>query len=809
MKKLLLLLLALPVLLSATVWSVDGEGEADFSSIQAAIDSAVSNDTILVYPGEYFENLVINGKSLCLLGTQPIGGDYLPPELVIIHGDQSASAVYLENSADFTINGFVIMNNYPDNTLLYGEEFNYVRGGGISIRINCENVEIKNCVIRNCLSWLGGGIFAETESIILSNVSVYDNRALHYGGGVYLRGMGSNPEISFDSIRRCSIYNNTSSWVQDLMLSSYPGVITVALDRFSVPVIDANEYYCQASAEEVCSLDLHALNYAYQPVEHDLWVAIYGDDSNSGSNINDALLTLSRANQLIASDPQECYTIHVTGGLYSFSENGQKFPFEMKNHVRLEGSGIEQTYIDGEGIGGFLAARYKDNIKVSGFNITGCSANSDYVIGLSQIRGLEITNLWLHNNDAHYSNISASGEGDTFLENLLIEESSTNWDDNYALGMGPTGPNTVLNNIVVNDFNLLNNQVYETGMIFSSTDGVMRNSILSNCSARTGTFFTYRNLDSAYSTNTLELSNFLMFNNDCAYSWGNSPMELNNPFLPVRLYNCTIANNLNFYAPIIKSYGKTEIKNSILYNPGNYSDISFYNVDSDSTQYTSTIEHSLFALPISATAPEQIVIQDMIEGEDPRFVGTQWPGWFETGAGYYQLSENSPCINAGSPDTLGMNLPATDLAGNPRIWNDIIDMGCYEYNGPIVGNTPEELPQPAGVTLSSYPNPVNLSSGRSIVFLEFSLPEMPTGKPEINIYNLKGQLVRKLVLETSLTEFARKAGLQEGSETGSQAYSKAWNCRNMQNKQVASGIYIYTLNIDGECLAASKLAIVK
>ncbi len=47
--------------------------------------------------------------------------------------------------------------------------------------------------------------------------------------------------------------------------------------------------------------------------------------------------------------------------------------------------------------------------------------------------------------------------------------------------------------------------------------------------------------------------------------------------------------------------------------------------------------------------------------------------------GDFYLLDNSPCINAGTPDTTELNLPECDLGGNPRIFEDIIDMGCYEY----------------------------------------------------------------------------------------------------------------------------------
>ena len=51
--------------------------------------------------------------------------------------------------------------------------------------------------------------------------------------------------------------------------------------------------------------------------------------------------------------------------------------------------------------------------------------------------------------------------------------------------------------------------------------------------------------------------------------------------------------------------------------------------------------------------------------------------------GFFKLAINSPCINAGSND-LWMS-SATDLSGNPRILNKIVDMGGYEFtNEPIL-----------------------------------------------------------------------------------------------------------------------------
>jgi hypothetical protein len=55
---------------------------------------------------------------------------------------------------------------------------------------------------------------------------------------------------------------------------------------------------------------------------------------------------------------------------------------------------------------------------------------------------------------------------------------------------------------------------------------------------------------------------------------------------------------------------------------------------------------------------------------DPRFLGS--------GEHPYALADDSPCYDAGNPDTTGFLLPGTDLAGNPRISHGFIDMGAYE-----------------------------------------------------------------------------------------------------------------------------------
>ena len=81
----------------------------------------------------------------------------------------------------------------------------------------------------------------------------------------------------------------------------------------------------------------------------------------------------------------------------------------------------------------------------------------------------------------------------------------------------------------------------------------------------------------------------------------------------------------------------------------------------------------------------------------------------------YSLSNESPCINAGNPDTTGLMIPLTDLAGNIRYTGSSIDIGAYENtNGAsgIFGFKPDFevscTPNPFRDKLSlSFPNPEN------------------------------------------------------------------------------------------------------
>ena len=78
----------------------------------------------------------------------------------------------------------------------------------------------------------------------------------------------------------------------------------------------------------------------------------------------------------------------------------------------------------------------------------------------------------------------------------------------------------------------------------------------------------------------------------------------------------------------------------------------------------------------------------------------------------FMLNQNSPCINSGE----NANVASTDIAGNARISNNIVDMGAYERLE--ITTQIEKLSQ---VYFEVYPNPVNETLNFSVYLEEFTI----------------------------------------------------------------------------------------
>lgn len=133
------------------------------------------------------------------------------------------------------------------------------------------------------------------------------------------------------------------------------------------------------------------------------------------------------------------------------------------------------------------------------------------------------------------------------------------------------------------------------------------------------------------------------------------------------LTNCTFADNSS-------PMGGGAVWMNIINAPAELTNTIFWNNTPDAVNASSSSYNLCYC---STQTPE---------GDATNISGD--PLFNNPAEGDYSLSELSPCIDAGTPDVTGLDLPPTDLAGNFRFVdgnNDAverIDIGCYEWQIP-------------------------------------------------------------------------------------------------------------------------------
>lgn len=194
------------------------------------------------------------------------------------------------------------------------------------------------------------------------------------------------------------------------------------------------------------------------------------------------------------------------------------------------------------------------------------------------------------------------------------------------------------------------------------------------------------------------IANILVENNSAMFFGGGIAIITASP----RMSNITIVNN---HAPMgggyyCNDYSDPKLYNSILW--GNTaaggqlhgSQVWIWDVYSEPGFYYSDIQYGLDEFGGSMFIGQY---ENNIDS-DPLFVNPQ--------SSDFGLQQYSPCINTGTADTSGLLLPDYDLAYNPRIMHGVVDMGVYEYDGPL-GIRNQAL---KNSRLNVFPNPVTAGS---------------------------------------------------------------------------------------------------
>ncbi|MCB5264982.1 MAG: hypothetical protein LHW41_01890 [Candidatus Cloacimonetes bacterium] len=801
-KRLILLLSMLPALVMCTTRTVSLDGTQQYTTIQSAVDVSIHGDSILVYPGRYVENINLIRQSISIASLYSLDPQQSYMDNTIIDGNLG-TCVRVINGETITLNGFTLVNNENG---YYGSPIN--PGGGVDVR-NYSSAIVSNCIIRDCIAQSGGGIGVGSHSnLSLSNVKILDNQALRLGGGI---AFDESVTLFFDPVALCSVYNNTATIGMDISLSFHyetQNSYNVHLLRGSSVLSEPDGYFVGVRN---CNVTLDIQEGYITQIDSDLYVSPNGDDANTGLSAESPMQSIVYAMQRIASNSANHRTIHLAEGIYSNSNNNQLFPAGVKSHVRVIGAGMDDTVLDCEFLRTAWGAWYANDIEIANMKIVNCRSSYTFPLGVYYGSDIYLHDLKFENNWG--ANFSAMTIG--YCDNIIIENIIAGYTtyDNDLMTLGAFD----CDNLLVSNFISANNTVTDwesndMGFRFQTCDLVLRNSIIANNTAQDAWPFFYTNIYPGFEDFNLDMSNVLIINNTISNcGWVNNPIYIQNRFQPMQINNCTFANN-NTNATLTSIIGGAEIRNLITYNPGTPYELYLMNyISSIGMSYEASISNSLFRSgTVGSSLPDLVTLTDNIMNSDPLFLGTVDTNLSVDQPEYYQLSSLSPCIDSGTPDTTGLNLPQMDLAGNWRIWNDRIDMGCYEYGSePYVGiDDPASPPPPDRISISAYPNPLFNTSKAAGVFIEFTLPGKPAAEPVLEIYNVRGQKVKTMRLTESYNSLIHKAGLAGDVKQNGEFYSTVWNGKDDQNRPLASGTYIVKVRAD-RMVATIKITIIK
>ncbi|RLD78999.1 MAG: hypothetical protein DRJ10_09495, partial [Bacteroidetes bacterium] len=716
----ILFFLLLHQTLAAQTITVKQDSTGDYVHIQDAIDAATHGDTVLVWPGTYYENLIINDKNIVLGSLTLTTQDKQYNTQTIIDGSSdSATCVVFVYCDDYVeLNGFTICN-------AWGFWASLPAAGGVFFRF-ATNASVKNCIIKNNVtSDDGGGIGINRSNVFLSANSVFNNHAFHSGGGIYV----VRSRVEFDPINRCNIYLNYSAQGTDISQFDSSGEtppVHVLVDTFTVQTPD---YYYLMNGFNIGEALSYDINYSIiETVKQDLYVSPYGDNSNSGLSPTEPLNDIYYALLKMESDSISPDTIHIADGVYSF-DDGEKYPLSLKRDVSLKGTSRDSTILDAN--------------------------NRIYLLnGIEKAHNYSIKNLTLRNGNGNLHTYFRTGafrlwdNENVLFENLKVTENKAryisggsivhcnnarfvNVEFSHNIGGNPlrltNGFDQYFDTIYVNDCqfleNLPDNSVIDEGL---GGDVFLNGQTWSDAPNKLTAFF----------TNCLFVKNRARL----LENGGGGAATFHASFSSqAYLINCTFSENVA-ESPTSVSIGVTYGSNMHIYNSIFYANEPIEIGISGEEAYPCTLNiyNSLVdggEDGIKYISDYNTVYYDTETNidEDPLFLGK----WEHP----YQIDNGSPCIDVGTlanlPDFI--ELPEFDLAGNPRIVGDSIDMGAYEWN-PTVGideyqYQPIDNVQPK--LLHVAPNPFRTET---TITADWDFQ----GQVQIEIYNNSGLRVKQL-----------------------------------------------------------------
>ena len=190
----------------------------DFPTIQQGIDHSLSYwDTVLVYPGLYEENIVLNDVGLIIASLFITSSDTSYINQTVIDGGGAGPVFYMNGHGPFPniITGFTIRNGY------------YASGGGFYGHDSYMYI-ISNTVVQNAAAQDGGAIalFNSSALDLIKGNKITDNSCPQRGGGIYIEnGNLTINENKIENNSGCGVYciNDNSAVIDNIIANNNGG----------------------------------------------------------------------------------------------------------------------------------------------------------------------------------------------------------------------------------------------------------------------------------------------------------------------------------------------------------------------------------------------------------------------------------------------------------------------------------------------------------------------------------------------------------------------------------------------------------
>ncbi|MCK4662323.1 MAG: cadherin domain-containing protein [Bacteroidales bacterium] len=543
-----------------------------------------------------------------------------------------------------------------------------IYGGGIYVHANSNPVLTNNIICNNWAQYCGGIYIAENSNPSIINNTIVNNNTDENGGGVYCT-QNSSPVF-----RNNIIYGNTATVGNQVYIygdDSDPDFIYCDIEEgLSSFGLEGGAIY----------EGLYENNYVYNPLfeapSGGAGINFDGVNADWSLHVSSSCLNAGDTNQ--TGIPTEDFegNSRVYNGIIDIGAH------ELQEAKTICGPWFEDSYWAGDTIKVVCETIIDPGFTVI-INPGTVIEFTDYykliVEGVMLAEGTKTDSITFTTND-----IATGWHGIRFDGNTSTDTSKfayCKFENGKATGAGyeATGGaiySNAFDLILIGNSSFFNNSSSGGGAIYlrAGASPVIKNCRFINNESLGSTFGGAITVEGG---STAKIINNL-FANNIAGDGGAVGL-----FSAIEFVNNSVVNNsatTNGGGIYISGTNTSTFKNCIFYgNSGiNGNQIYLRDDDTDPDFANCDIEGGSAAFYVY-TGSYTGTLTNCIDS-DPQFtnpssgVGNQADAF----SSVWTLKDVSPCINTGTADTTGLNLPLVDIIGIPRVINDIIDMGAYE-----------------------------------------------------------------------------------------------------------------------------------